>query len=354
MSESAVTYEALRDFVRAVLPAIDAKQRKVQWLEPSRSLAVARDHVGRVELFLLGPALLPHSQRIRDRIVYDTWLSPDGSPVPANRLVLSPGPEYDAATALICVELLDQGYSEEPATGFARAEPVIDLILTQAAHENVLITGLAGELQLLAAMIQTADDAAAAHLIDAWQGWDRSSRDFQFGPVGVEVKTTTIGASVHDVQGWYQVELGVAADGQAETHLHLLSLGIQWLDHDSNRGVSIESLVQSILSSLSTDRHQDFVTKVRGFAGGQLAVNPDGTAGSASLRRPFMAVFERLYDLTDEAVLLPSSVDFAQFTHLQIDSVKFRAQFPEKVRGDLNPVAGMQAVTRTLLAQMRR
>lgn len=342
------TYENLRGAIRALDMASSDRVREVKWLEKSRCLAISRDATGQLELFLVCSRLRPRLTQVREQLVFNTWSFAEGGLLDANRLVLAAGDEYAAAAAFIAIELLARGFSTEPVSAFAEAEPVIELVLARARSENALVTGLAGELHLLAAMTDGCDETATGAIARSWYGWDRSSRDFQFGSVGVEVKTTTTGSSTHNIEGWYQVEPGVAADGRIETRLYLLSQGITWLPADADHGVSIASLIETIAARLSPSDRREFVARVRGFAGAQFRVDHDGSTTQAALRRPFMVVFERLYDLADHSVHLPRSADLAQFPHVQLDSVRFRAQLPDRVRGDLNPLTRMRTIVAKL------
>src|SRR5690606_8284484 len=114
-------------------------------------------------------------------------------------------------------------------------------------------------------------------LLQSWQGWDRSSRDFQLGPVGVEVKTSTTSAGRHHIQGWYQVEPGVSADGTVEAKFFLLSIGIQWLPEDAH-GYTIEGLVGEVLKALPPHRHDPFLDAVRTYGGSRLEIDAAGVA----------------------------------------------------------------------------
>ncbi|WP_146847677.1 PD-(D/E)XK motif protein [Cellulomonas terrae] len=311
-------------------------------------MAFARDAKGRLEVFLVGDPLDPRERTVRERLLHDTWHTSGGDYLSANRLRLPYDDHYDAIAATILLELLDKGYEYQAVEAFRRTEPLIALALEPARAENAALTGLAGELLALASLIRLEPGSSEAFL-DSWQGWTRSSRDFQLGPLGLEVKTSTTSASRHHVQGWYQVECGVAADGAVETGLHLLSIGIRWLPIDGP-GTTLESLVQEIVGALPAQRRQDFVGGVRGYGGLNLAIEDNGAAAQASLRRPFISTYERLYDLQDERIRLPRSDDFALFTNLVSDSVTFEIELPERVRGDRNPVVGLAASLSALLA----
>jgi len=102
---------------------------------------------------------------------------------------------------------------------------------------------------------------------------------------------------------------------------------------------------------LPASRRAGFIEAVRGYCGVGFVIDEDGKAGQASLLRPFISTYERLYDLRDERIRLPRSADFARFTDLVSDSVSFEIELPERVRGDRNPVVGLAAALPTLLRQ---
>ena len=347
MEGDITTFESLRSELKEAVPAPSAEERRISWVGAERRIAFARDAEGRLELFLLGEALSARERTVRERLLHNTWQRAEGGHLKANRLRLPDGDHYDAIAATILLELLAKGYEHDADEAFRRTEALIALALEPARAEEAALTGLAGELLTFASMIRL-DPGSSETFFDAWQGWTRSSRDFQLGSVGLEVKTSTTSASRHHIQGWYQVERGVAADGTAETALYLLSIGIRWLPMDGP-GTTIESLLHEIVHALPAHRRRAFVDAVRGYCGLGLAIDEDGTAGQASLRRPFISTYERLYDLQDERIRLPRSIDFAAFSDVVSDSVTFEIELPERVRGDRNPVVGLGAGLSTLL-----
>jgi hypothetical protein len=333
------TFESLRVAVETAVPAISAAERRISWVGDRQQLAFARDNQGQLELFLLGDPLSARERTVRERLVHNTWQTLEGSLLAANRLRLPEGDHYDAIAATVLLELVDKGYERDAEDAFRRTESLIALALEPARAENAVLTGLAGELYTLASMIRLDPMFSEAHL-DTWQGWGRSSRDFQLGTRGIEVKTSTTSASRHHIQGWYQVECGVAADGTVETELHLLSIGIQWLASGS-AGMTVELLVKEVINAIPGHRRADFVDMVRNYCGASLLVDDDGNASQASLCRPFIPTYERLYDLQDERISVPRATDFARFSNLISDSVAFEIELPDHVRGDRNPVVGM-------------
>ncbi len=351
MESDVTTFETLRSELKAAARAPSARERRITWVGGERRLAFARDATGRLEVFLLGEPLSPRERTVQERLLHDTWHTAGGMHLAANRLKLPDDDHYDAIAATILLELLDKGYERDAVEAFRRTEPLITLALEPTRAENAALTGLVGELQALASMIRLGPGSPESFL-DAWQGWTRSSRDFQLGSVGIEVKTSTTSASRHHIQGWYQVERGVAADGVVETGLYLLSIGIRWLPMDGP-GTTIEALVKEVVGALPAHRRQGFLDAVRGYCALSLAIDENGAAGQTSLRRPFISTYERMYDLQDDRIRLPQSDDFASFTNLVSDSVTFEIELPERVRGDRNPVVGLAAGLSTVLAISR-
>jgi hypothetical protein len=343
------SFESLRDDLLAAPPAFSARERSIRWVDVGKTLAFSRDTNGRLELFLVGPPLIAKEAAVRARLVHDTWLGAAGESLPANRIWLPDGDHFDAAAATVLIELLANGYPGDNSEGFHKTEALIALVLTQSEAEGAVLTGLAGEMLTLVALLKDPNAPSPETLLNAWQGWQRSSRDFQLGAVGVEVKTSTTRSGRHHIQGWYQVEPGVSTDGSPEAAFFILSLGIQWLSQEM-RGQTIEGLVGQVMTVLPDQAKEEFLDSVRTYGGTRVAIDANGVAGHAGLRRPFVPTYERLYDMSDARIGVPRSNDLAAFKHLVMDTVNFEIQLPERVRGDLNPISGLSAITSTVLA----
>lgn len=351
-SEELPTFEFLRARIGGTPSAEHGAERRISWVGSQKLVAFARDPDGQLEIFLLGGRLHAASSAVRELMVYNSWETDDGSRLSANRLALPAGRHFDAIGATVLIELLESGYEVDPVQAFRHTEDLIALILDDATSENAALTGLAGELLLLASLLKSTVHPPEV-ILKSWQGWGRSSRDFQLGSIGVEVKTSTTGSSRHHVQGWYQVELGVPALGVVETGLYLLSIGIQWLPMES-RGSTLEGLVQVILEEIPADRRIDFINTVRNYCGLGLSIDDHGIAQQAALQRPFVSTFERMYDLLDEKIRLPKSSDLALFSNVISDSVKFEIELPDIVRGDRNPLLGLNACATFLVDGMHQ
>lgn len=334
------SYEWLREKIAHMPAALTVGARDLVWADQAKTLGVSRDQNARVEIFLVGGPLVPRDKLVAENLVHDVWSTHSGDPLPASRLVLPAASHMDGFAAFVCAELVEGGLERDRDGAFSRSEPAIAMALRRAGISNQSLVGLAGELSVLAALTGAAVDPSA--VVESWAGSVPSSRDFQLGPVGVEVKTTTGSQSEHYIQGFHQVELGKSVGGIPETHLFLLSIGIRWMTVGTP-GRSIPDLVDAVLARLpDSDDATAFLDKVKQY-GGDASIGYDHAlhARSARFQQPFQAMFERLYDLTDDRLQLLRSCDLEKAAHVDPDSVSFRARLPLRVRGDLNPVSGM-------------
>lgn len=344
-----LSYEATRDAVEQLQPAATEDDRTLVWLDGAHIVAVARDVRGRIEIFVVCEPIAPSDKLVSENLQHQVWQTSTGEPLPANRLVLPGAAYFDGVAAFICAELTENGVVQDPAGAFRRSEPVIALALRRVVMSNQALVGLAGELFVIGRLVEALPERAAP-VVAGWYGSAPSTRDLQLGPIGVEIKTTTGSASVHHIQGFHQIELGVSVDATPETHLFLLSVGIDWLPARANVGRSIPELVDSILKALAGADLQDaFLSRLKQY-GGDAAIGYDHLSQRDSPRyaRRFQARFERLYDVTDERLHLLRRQDAAGAVDVDIDSINFRVSLPDKVRGDLNPVTGMSAVVARL------
>jgi hypothetical protein len=346
-----LTFELLRDHVGRLERASSSRSRTLLWADTAHRVALARDERGQIEVFVVGEELEATTRVVRDSMVHQRWTTHDASAIDATRVVLPAEPYFDGMATLVCAELVRNGIGDDAQRAFAMTEPVLGLALRRAALGSEVLVGLAGEMVLLAALLRAVQPAAVPDVLASWAGSAPSSRDFQLGDVGLEVKTTVSTESTHKVSGVHQVELGSSVGGVPESSLYLLSLGIRWLDADSTDGHTLPDLVDSVVARLSTDKLVDeFLARVRQY-GGDSGLGYDHRQDRLlpRFRRPFELRFERLYDMTDDAVRVLRSTHLAGLDHVDASSVSFELRLPRHVRGDTNPVAGLAAITAHLV-----
>ena len=346
------TFEDISAAVSGLRRADPGGHRRMIWLGPERILGVARDERGSIEIHVVGPALEANDAAVRHALRTDRLQHQSGATAEVSWLTLDRGRHLDPVAALICSELLSAGIEidGQRERAFAEVEPIIRMALEKVAAAGEVMTGLAGELFVLRALTERRPERAE-WIVDAWAGYDRSTRDVQLGPVGVEIKTTTRNMSTHHIQGPHQVDLGTAVGGVVETDLYLLSIGILWrTDEDSDKGDSISGLVEHVVTRLGGKSSEAFLAKVRQYGGasaveGGASIADDETAWN----RRFTTTFQRLYDMSDPNIEVLHGGDVAEFAHVVPDSVTYRIVLPRVVAEQVNPVVGMDQIADVLV-----
>lgn len=339
MDTKSATYERLREQVAALKRAPDAGNRQLLWLEVG-VLAVARNEVGRVEVFVVGAEpLVATTGSVSDLLAHQVWTSAQGE-VAATRVVLPGGDHFDPVAALVCIELVENGLADDSQAAFSAVEPLLALALTRESVGNEVVNGLIGELCLLRRLLVGVVETKRSEVLASWAGSTPSARDFQLGTVGVEVKTTQGSASRHQVSGFHQVELGSSNGGVPETDLFLLSLGLEWLE-TTGPGTTLPELVDDVVGLLVPEDRPGFLARLKQY-GGDASIGYDHENDKSKIRysRRFQLRFERLYDLADDLIRLLRTEHVIGYTHVELASVTFRVSFDSKIRGDLNPRTG--------------
>ena len=66
--------------------------------------------------------------------------------------------------------------------------------------------------------------------------------------------------------------------------------------------------------------------------------------------RQWDVAFDRLYEMSDQEILIPRSRDLTEFHHLVPGSIRFDIKLPDSIRGESNPVKDVDEVLDALLA----
>jgi hypothetical protein len=230
------SYESIVRQVAELKPSESALERDVTWLTQTTVVGVSRTVEGHIEIFLRGKELATSSHLVKEALEYQTWHRKGAfPPLAANRLLLPGVGHYDQVVAFICTELLRSGADLNLEAAFSRTEPIIELAIKRLRLSDQALLGLAGELLLLDVLMRQVEDEGVAQIARAWSGWQESLRDFSWGELGVEVKTTTRATSSHRIQGIHQLECLDGEDGiERERGLYLVSVGLQWMQDYEN------------------------------------------------------------------------------------------------------------------------
>ena len=332
------TYEEVLLDIAAIPSGVAGYDRDIHWLTQANVVGLARDPLGRLEVFLAGPELNPRTATLKSAIEFHAWHRANGQPLSATRLLLPAFGHFDQVGAFICTELLREGADQDIEMAFAATEPIIELAIKRLQLSEAAMLGLAGELLLLDAVSRQAEDNQVAQVVQAWDGWRRSARDFSWDRIGVEVKTTTRATSTHTIQGLHQIEAADANDGGTpEDRLFLVSIGLQQSDQSSN-SFSIPTLVQRIvINRVATYGSES------GFGYNHTTMSTDSPFTTA-----FTTAFVRGYDMADPAIEVLRRDDVTTHHHVEAQSVTFRINLPATVSVD-NPVVGANRVARVVL-----
>lgn len=346
-STSDQSFEQLRSSLENQPPAAMHSARELLWATDSKTLAVARNADGVIEVFIVGPPLSVASAELGDNLEHQTWTTSAGAELPATRILLTGDVNMPGVAAFICAELLVYGLNRDAQRAFSATEPLIVQLLRADAVGSQILTGLVGELIAIDGL--TRHSRSPEWVVENWFGHAPSSRDLQLGSVGVEVKATTTSSSTHSVQGFYQVEIGHPASDVPETALHLLSVGVRWLPLRTTSGETIPSVVDGIVARLPGVAAEKFLARLRQYGGDSgRGYNHHRDRDNAHFCRPWFPTFERLYDMSDHRIRVLKGSDMAGVAHVDPASVSFRVTLPTHVHGDLNPISGIEAISRYL------
>lgn len=306
---------------------------------------------------MAGPELISTSAAVREALEFRT-VHREGQPsFDANRLALPVPTHFDQVAAFICTELLRSGADTSLAGAFAATEPIIELAIERLLVLDRIVVGLLGELLLLEALCRRSTPTHVAQLVESWDGWRRSSRDFTLGSLGIEVKTTAGNTSSHIVEGVHQVERNtIAMDGDAEDRLLLVSIGVQANTGETN-SVTIPGLVDRILGRM-VDAGMD-ETAVGAFLSHLAEYGRDSGGGydhkertsNAAFSKSFLTTFFRAYDMADDAIQVLRRQDVTVRAHVDVGSVKFRIDLPAAVSAE-NPMVGANQVALAILDEL--
>lgn len=330
-------------------PAAES-DRLIAWAGQQDVLGLARTPRGKLEIFLVGPQLEARSRRVREALEYQRWFRADGAELLANRILLPAAGHFEQVAAFLTTELLRNGAIDDLALAFGRTEPLIELTIEELLIADDTLLGLCGEMLVLRSLLRAAPRGRADEALESWKGHRDTPRDFQLGAAGIEVKTTTRASSSHFFRGVGQLEPGHGVDGADESSYMLVSIGLEWsTDDDVANTTALPELIDEVArltrSGLgpSGEAHvKDLLDRVREY-GTPITLGYDhhNMRDNARYQRRFRTRFVRGYDLSDDAVALLTTDDLRARPFIEAESLHVRVSFPDRIRGDINPVVGL-------------
>ncbi len=347
------SYEDILDQINAVPTGITGDDRTITWLTDAQVVGLARNNRGHLELFLAGDQLKPRTNTVKSAIHHHLWHRDVQPPLSANRICLPALGHFDQVGAFIAAELLREKADTNLERAFAVTEPLIELAIKRLEISENAILGLIGELLLLDALCRRADDLLVGPVVQAWDGWRRSARDFSWDGMGVEIKTTTRTTSSHAIHGIHQIEPAPAtSDGPGEACLLLVSIGLCQADPNVP-ALSISSLVKNIVARLTATGASglidEFLARVAMY-GSESGIGYEHAtmANEAPFTTQFSVTFIRGYDMADPAVKVLRHDDVVTHQHVDAQSLTFHVKLPATISLD-NPIAGARRVAEAIL-----
>lgn len=348
------SYEAVLNQINVVPAGKIGDDRAITWLTDAKVVGIARNSRGHLELFLTGDELKPRTGAVKTAMRYHSWHRDSLPPLDANRICLPALGHFDQVGAFIAAELLREKAEVDLERAFFVTEPLIELAINRLEVSENAILGLVGELLLLDALCRRADDRQVGPIVQAWDGWRRSARDFTWEGTGVEIKTTTRATSSHPIHGVHQIEPSpVTDDAAGEARLLLVSIGLRQADPIAP-ALSIPSLVESILERLkaagASGLVDEFLKRVSVYgAESGIGYEHSTMVKEAPFTTEFSVTFIRGYDMTDPAVQVLRRDDLIIHRHLDAQSVNFRVELPATISLD-NPIVGARPIVEAILS----
>ena len=295
---------------------------------------------------------------MRQALEYQRWFRGNGGELLANRILLPAAGHFEQVAAFLSAELLRNEAAADLARAFARTEPLIDLAIQDLQIADETFVGLCGEMLLLHALLRESSADRVAEVLESWKGHRETARDFQLGPLGVEVKTTTGATSSHLFRGVHQLEIGHGVDGIEETEYKLVSVGIEWAQRgDDANTTSLPEIVDGVLEGVNDALGDaapvlisDLLSRIADYgAPTAIGYRHATMAKSARFSGRLRLVFARGYDLADDAIRLLSTDDMRARPFIEADSLSLRVDLPDQVRGDVNPIVGLANLARRIM-----
>ena len=347
------SYEAVLDQINVVPSGTIGEDRAITWLTDAKVVGIARNSRGHLELFLAGDELKPRTSTVKTAMRYHSWHRASLPPLNANRICLPALGHFDQVGAFIAAELLREKADVNLERAFAVTEPLIELAIKRLEISENAILGLVGELLILDALCRRAADPQVGPIVQAWDGWRRSARDFTWEGTGVEIKTTTRATSSHAIHGIHQIEpIPISDDDAGEVRLLLVSIGLCQADLNGP-ALSIPALVESILERLKAAGVSglvDMFLKRVSMYGAESGIGYEHAtmAKEAPFTTTYSVTFVRGYDMTDSDVQVLRRDDLILHQHVDVQSVNFRVELPATISLD-NPIVGARRVVGAIL-----
>ena len=194
--------------------------------------------------------------------------------------------------------------------------------------------GLIGELLVYSKLLSAIKKHLPENppdLINIWQGWGNTARDFCFYRLDLEVKTTLRSSRIHHIGGFHQIEVSKREDGTADS-IYLISVGLRPDPLDGD--YSVVSLTEDILKQLSPDDQRAFLNNLRryGQRSGDRGYDHETMSEDPKYLRKYSIQLEaKAYDVSDPEVkiLRRDDIERSEFRDVVTNSVSFKIKLKD-------------------------
>lgn len=355
------SFDQIAGLLEGMTPPDEADHFRVEWLT-NDVLAVGRSRAGGHCVFIVCEPLVPTVPAVERAIRFGRWQTSGAAVVSCNLLTLPPGEHFGTAAAAIAAELLRRrsASGESLPEIFSRVEEFIALVLRRVLMPPDFVLGLLGELLVLDELIGALGERAQIGDPTAiWRGWTQQSRDFVLGAVSLEIKTTSLQVSRHQIHGLEQVEPR-RLDGGTTESLFLGSIGLR---RAAAGAYSVSGLTNRILAKLG--RYPERVDASEGqtrFLERLAQYGPRDSVGYVHTSMADQDIYTegytttfppRFYDMADNNLRLIRAADIAeQFPHVRAQGIAYTVELPAVVPGSIeNPKPDFRAFVRSLVTR---
>lgn len=352
--KSQLIYEEVHEKISKIPVAETHTSRTTYWLDSQKTFGVSRDTSGVVELFIFGNQLFPSLDVVKRNTDFSPWALDGENPRNANRVKLPKEIYFEAFAAFLCLHFVENGIFLDQEKSFKLSEPLIALAYEKNSESVQAQIGCIGELVFLRSLLSVS--TKYNEVLQGWQGFEKSLRDFQYGTTGIEVKVNTTSSSRHHIQGVHQVEPGIISNNQVEKDFYLLSIGLIATSEDAENSFTLPELVQTCIDQISDIGAESqlaveiLIEKVEKYLGGfGIPYRHLDAKNHATYSRRWQVSFTRAYDMSDSNISLLNTAKLADISMVLSDSVQFDINLPLQVTGDLNPIVGMHNFVQKVL-----
>ena len=244
----------------------------------------------------------------------------------------------------------EQWFTEElkGQNEFSQFEKYLRKALAEFRLNDNSKLGLLGELSIINSLIKRDEwKTKQKIIIDAWSGYQSTSRDFIFDKQCIEVKTTTKHESTHEINNLNQVD--PRDDDGGITELFLASIG---LDRKED-GYSIVSMTNSILEAIEDEElKQIFLENIRHYGVNSIGYDHNRMANWTQFQESYQMTFRRFYNMADPKIKVIRFSDIVEMKAVNERSLSYQINLDENIEGASNNPMTLEEFSNYLVKEL--